>query len=64
VVGGAVYVIFGCLINVLKNKAAPADACPQKAFWTDLCPLMKDGCRFVMSKLTGGKGGTASYNEL
>jgi len=64
VVGVAVYVLLGCLINIVKNKTAPADACPQKAFWTDLCPLMKDGCRFVMSKVTGGKGGAASYNEL
>jgi hypothetical protein len=64
VVGFSVYIIVGCLFNVVKNKTAPADACPQKAFWTDFCPLVKDGCRFVMSKLSGGKGGTASYNEL
>jgi len=64
IVGASVYIIFGCLFNIVKNKTAPADACPQKAFWLDCPNLIKDGCRFALSKVTGGKGGSASYNEL
>jgi len=52
--GFTVYFAAGIAWNV-KNGKRGAEAIPNIEFWTDLPGLAKDGCKWVVSKLSGNR---------
>jgi len=48
-----VYIIVGCIYKKQRTGASGMEMCPNIDFWRSLPGLVKDGCRYTWSKLTG-----------
>jgi len=58
-VGSVVYVVGGVMLNHFYFGAELGlSAIPQWEFWSDVPSLMKDGARFIYSKITGQQTGS------
>lgn len=62
-VGLAVYLIAGIIINAAVRKKTGAEMIPNSEFWMDLPKLIRDGFRFLVSKIRGTSNETYSTIE-
>lgn len=58
-----VYVVVGVIIKYVKFEGRGLDMVPNIDFWKDIPFLMRDGCVFVVQKVSMGKL-CAGYNTI